>query len=235
MTIQQMKASVHSTTDLSPSAREVTLTLPQPLNFSPGAFVNVFVTRNGKRERRAYSISSDYKSQKEIALSIRRGSGEKSLSPVFWKEGVENLDVSIMGPLGLNTAEKIEHTKVFLFGFGIGVSVIKSLAQYLLDQDDIEEVIVALGSRTEEEMLYKEFFELLAEQDVRLKLRFVLSRPHDASYPYKGHLQDFIDDFDFNDSSVYLCGQGAACLSLRDAIEAKKPKEVQFLIESFDS
>lgn len=235
MSIQQMKASVRSATDVSPSAREVTLALPQPLNFSPGAFVNVFVTREGKRERRAYSISSDYRNQKEIALSIRRGTSETSLSPVFWETGVEDLEVSIMGPLGLNTADKIEHTKVFLFGFGIGVSVIKSLTQYLLDQDDIEEVIVVLGSRTEDEILYKEFFELLAEQDVRLKLRFVLSRPVDAAYPYTGYIQDFVDDFDFNDSSVYLCGQGAACLALRDSIEAKRPKNVQFLIESFDS
>ncbi len=235
MTIRQMKATVREAIDISPTAREVRLSLPEPLSFMPGAFVNVFVTREGKRERRAYSISSDYRNQKEIALSIRRGASPTSLSPVFWEKGVEDLEVSIMGPLGLNTAEKINHSKVYLFGFGIGVSVIKSLAQYLLDQEDIEEVIVVLGSRSETEILYKDFFELLQEQDVRLKLRFVLSRPEDAAYPYQGYVQDHIEDYDFNDSTVYLCGQGDACVTLRAKIEAKHPENVQFLIESFDS
>ncbi len=235
MNIKQMTATVRSARDLSPSAREVTLTLPNALEFTPGAFVNLFVTRDGKRERRAYSVSSDYKNQKEITLSIRRNDTPQSLSPVFWQKNLDALPVSVMGPLGLNTADKIEHSKVYLFGFGIGVSVIKSLAQYLLDQEDIEQVIVLVGSRTEKEALYKEFFELLAEQDVRLSFRSVLSRPEQEGYPYVGYLQDHIGDYDFNDSTVYLCGAGAHCLALRDAIEATHPKNVQFLIESFDS
>src|SRR5690349_25146996 len=104
MNIQQMKAKVRRATDLSPSAREITLTLPQPLDFSPGAFVNLFVERDGTRVRRAYSISSSHTNQREITLSVRRNDAPTSLSPVFWQPGVEELPVSIMGPLGLNTA-----------------------------------------------------------------------------------------------------------------------------------
>jgi NAD(P)H-flavin reductase len=233
MIIKRMNAVVEKVTDLSKTAREITLTLPESLDFLPGAFVNVFVEKDGKNHRRAYSISSDYRNQQEITLSIRRTDTPTSVSPVFWEPGVESLPLTIMGPLGLNTGDKILFPRVFVFAFGIGVSVAKGLIDYLMAREDIEQIYVVTGSRTEEEILYKEFFEEKVQQDSRVSLRFVVSKPGDVTYPYAGHLHDYIDDFNFSNATVYMCGSTQACESLKSAIETRFTSP-QFLIEAFD-
>mgnify|MGYP002083423534 CR=1 FL=1 len=229
-----MSAKITAVRDVSPTAREVTLVLPEPLEFMAGAFINVFVEKEGKRERRAYSISSDPENQQEITLSIRRTNTPTSLSPIFWKDDVLSLPIDIMGPLGLNTADKITRPRIFLFAFGIGVSVVKGLVHHLLAQQETEELVIVTGSRTEEEVLYKVFFETLEAQDARVTTRFVLSQPMDRSYPYKGYIHNHIADFNFSNATVYICGQSVACTALREAIRAQVPVDPEFLIEAFD-
>ncbi len=232
MTIKRMDARIADVADLSTSAREVTLQLPEPIGFSPGAFVNVFLEREGKKERRAYSISSSARAQDRIALTIRKGS-PGGMSERFWEPSIERVPLSIMGPLGLNTIECITKPRVFLFGFGIGVSVVKGLVEDLLARSWLTELTIVTGSRTEEEVLYREFFDSL--NDTRLHTRFVISRPKYLDYPYRGYIQDHVADLRFDGASVYLCGQGSACTTLRAVIENSGAEGVEFLVESFDS
>lgn len=233
MTIQRMTARIEEITDLSPTAREVALRLPEPLHFIPGAFVNVFMDHAGNRMRRAYSISSDEDIHDRITLSIRKGS-EGGMSERFWDKGIEQVSFDIMGPLGLNTADKITGTKVFLFGFGIGVSVIKGLLAHLLRRKDITHITVMTGSRNETEMLYKDFFEAAASNDPRLNVSMVLSQPLDPVYPFKGHLQDHISGLDVSDASVYICGSKSATESLKAVILSTGQEPCEFLLEAFD-
>lgn len=233
MTIKRMTANIGAVTDLSPTAREVTLVLPEKLDFAPGAFVNVFMDKDGIRMRRAYSISSDDDTQDAVKLSIRKGSAG-GLSERFWDTGIEGVPLEIMGPLGLNTADKITGTKVFLCGFGIGVSVIKGLLPHLLRRKNITEITVMIGSRNEEEALYRDFFEGESKRDSRLRVKMVLSQPFDGRYPLKGYVQDHITDLNFADASVYICGMKEAVESLKGAIEKKEPKVREFLLEVFD-
>lgn len=233
MTIQRMTARIEEITDLSPTAREVTLRLPEPLHFIPGAFVNVFMDHAGTRMRRAYSISSDEDIHDRITLSIRKGS-EGGMSERFWDKGIEQVSLDIMGPLGLNTADKITGTKVFLFGFGIGVSVIKGLLPHLLRREDITQITVMTGSRNETELLYKDFFEAAASSDSRLNVSMVLSQPLDPAYPLKGHLQDYVNGLNVSDGSVYICGSKEATESLKAAILSTGHKPREFLLEAFD-
>jgi NAD(P)H-flavin reductase len=231
MTLQKLPAQMVGNTDLSHTAKEITLRLAKPLPFKPGAFFNVFMERDGERKRRAYSISSHYGTQDEVKLSIRKGS-KGGMSEAFWEPGIQDAAFEVMGPLGLNTADKIRHSRVFLIGFGIGVSVVKSVLHYLLDHDEAKEIWVITGNRSEEEVLYKEFFERI--DDPRVRTRFVLSRPHDSQYPFRGYIPEHVGDLDFSDSTVYICGQKKAAEALKETILASGARDVQFLIEAFD-
>lgn len=233
MNIKRLPVHITQMTDLSPSSREVTLGLPEPLGFLPGAFVNVFMTHEGQRMRRAYSVSSDTSTQNEISLSIRKGSAG-GMSERFWDEDIQHLPLEIMGPLGVNTVDKITTTRVFLFAFGIGVSVIKGLLPSLLRRDDITQVTILTGSRSEVEILYKDFFQEIAAQDARVEVQFVVSQPADVSYSLVGHIHDHVKDLDFRNSTVYLCGPKKACESLQKVIEMQTNPAPQFLIEAFD-
>lgn len=233
MTITRLDARIADIRTLSASAREVELALSAPLSFLPGAFVNVFVEKEGKRERRAYTIAGTNAARDRIALAIRDGRPE-GVSHLFFRPTAHMLPISIMGPLGVNTIDKITRDRVFLFAFGIGVSAVRGLAEALLARPTLKELWIITGSRTEDEILYKEYFESLAKRDARVTTRFVVSRPRQTDYPMKGYLQDHVDDMDFTSASAYVCGHGAACETLRARIAALAP-HTEFLIESFDS
>ena len=57
--------------DLSSSAKEIKISLNEPMDFLPGNFVNVFFDINGEKLRRAYSISSSLNDKNNITLSVR--------------------------------------------------------------------------------------------------------------------------------------------------------------------
>lgn len=232
MSIRVLPAHISRIADLSPTAREVVLTLPEPLGFTAGAFVNVFMENHGKKDRRAYSISSSPTKQSEIALSIRKGS-EAGMSERFWDADIGSVPLEIMGPLGHHTADKITHSRVFLFAFGIGISPLKGILHELLERSGVTEIHIYTASKTEDEILYREFLENVCANDARVTCTFVVSSPVSNTYPYPGYITDYIKDCSFADSTVYICGRVGACTALQEAIEAQSPKPPEFLVEDF--
>ena len=232
--MQIIKTKISKIKDLSPTAREITFHLKEDFDFKAGQFINLFEEINGERIRRAYSLSSDPKNKKEITISVRKKK-DGFLSKTFWDNDILEKEFQIMGPLGKNTSDKITHSKVFLFGFGIGVSVIKSVLSDLLHHDNIKEIYLATGSFNEEEIIYKNLFEEMKEKFPKklIKTKYILSNSIDENYPYIGYIQKYIDDFDFNNSDIYICGQNIACKSLKKEIKEKNPNDFNFIIESF--
>jgi|JI6StandDraft_1071083.scaffolds.fasta_scaffold30784_3 NAD(P)H-flavin reductase len=232
MTINTYNGKIKKIVDLSPTAREVTFSLDKPIDFKPGSFVNLFTTVDGAKVRRAYSLSSDPKEKQEISLSIRKAKAG-IVSPIFWDSTIHEQEFSIMGPLGVNTSDKMTHERIFLFAYGIGISVIKSILFDVLERDHIKEVVLVTGNRSDTELLYREYLDSLANEYPKLTLRYVLSESADSAYPYQGYIQDNIDDLDFAHSDVYICGPTRACESLIETIEKKHPVDTSIHVEKF--
>lgn len=234
MTIKKLAANISSFRDLSPTAREITLDLPESLGFTAGAFVNTFFDVGGEIIRRAYSLSSDESDQRHITLSIRKVPGGKAAG-FFWKPDIVGSSVSIMGPLGVHTADKLTKRKLFLFGFGIGISVVMAMFRHALRRKDIDEIVVMTGARDESESIYLDEIETLAQTDKRVTLRHVLSRPQRAGAldSRTGYIQDHIDGFTFDDADIYICGHKAACDKLVETIQKTHPNGCVFHTEAF--
>ena len=233
MKIQKTKGVITQVVDLGDSAREVAIQLATPLDIIPGAFMNLFVPINDEVHRRAYSIASDFRETSEIKIAVRKKEGG-AVSPFFWSESVVGAEIEVMGPLGLNTIDKMQSGKVFLVGYGIGVSVIKALVYGLQAREDITEVYIITGNRDENDILYKDFFDFIIKNDTRFSVRYVVAHSSDVVYPYIGYAQDFIDDYDFSDSDVYVCGQEVACNALVEKVKSMtKEGDVQFFVEAF--
>ena len=231
--ITRTTARIHSVTDLSPTAREIVFVPETPLTFLAGAFVNIFIPSEDGPKRRAYSISSDPSDATTFALSIRRVIGGE-VSPFFWQPDVIGKTIDIMGPLGMNTVDKLTRPRVFLVGFGIGVSVIKSLAHHLSTAPHVEELIILTGHRNQTEHLYKDMFEDLAQNDPRISVRTAFSDPHatdDATR--KGYVHEHLDGLTFDGSDVYLCGADVPCELFQKTVAALGATDVRYSIESF--
>lgn len=229
--IKQISGTISQVHDLSPTAREYTIVPSEPLSFIAGAFVNVFIDHDGKTIRRAFSMSSDDTDTSSFTLSIRL-SPKGELTPILWNEDYTGRTVKIMGPLGLNTADKMKREKVFLFGFGVGAGVVKSLAEHIANQNHVTSLTVMTGNRTVDEILHKDYFDDLVQKNKKVLVTYVVTDENQTSYP-KGFIQDHVSTFDFNNADVYMCGQGVACKGLEDVIKKLDPQNCSFFIEDF--
>jgi len=229
--IKQMSSVIKSIRDLSPTAREVTLTLTDDMSFMAGSFVNMFIMKNGEKLRRAFSISSSEASTKEITLSIRHNPSG-AVTPLFWQDDIVGTKVDLMGPLGLNTADKMQSGKIFLFGFGIGAGVIKSLAEHFVHRPTTTNLTIVTGNRSESELLHKDYFDTLAKNNKNVTIEYVVSEKSQIKYPV-GYIQNYVSQYDFNNADVYICGQTVACEALKQTINMTKPNNCRFFIEDF--
>ncbi len=229
--IKQLSGTITKIRDLSPTAREYTITPTEPLPFIAGAFVNIFITHEDKTIRRAFSMSSSDKIDTSFTLSIRL-SPNGEFTPLLWNEDFTNKSVKIMGPLGLNTADKMKSNKIFLFGFGVGAGVVKSLADHIANRPELESLTIVTGNRSIEEILHKDYFDKLSAENQKVKVTYVVSDKNQTIYSI-GYIQEHISSYDFNNADVYMCGQGMACKALEDEIKKTTPQNCNFFIEDF--
>lgn len=229
--MKKLTAHITHIEDLSKTAKEITLTLPEDINFIAGQFVNIFMDINGEKVRRAYSISSSDTTQSQITLSIRE-SLNGVISPLFWKTDLTGTTLELMGPLGLNTADKMQSPRAYLFAYGVGAGVVKSVLDHVIKKGIAEKIVVMTGSRSDNEILHREYFDTMAQEHSIIEVRHVISQPSNNDFRV-GYIQDHLDGIDFNNADVYACGQGVACDSLVEKIKAQNPENCHFFIEAF--
>ncbi len=218
--------------DLSKTAKDVYIVPDKKLDFVAGHFVNLFMEVNGEKIRRAFSISSSDTDPDTITLSIRE-SQKGVISPLFWQKDQTGTTVELMGPLGMNTADKMRAPSAYLFAYGVGAGVVKSILDHLVQKGNVKKIIVMTGSRKENEILHKDYFDSQAKTNPQITVRHVLSQTTEGGQYRKGYIQDHIDGIDFNNSDVYTCGQEVACTALVKKIKAQNPKNCTFFIEAF--
>ena len=229
--IKQLEGTITQITDLSPTAREYTIVPCEPFSFTAGAFVNTFFEHNNTTIRRAFSLSSSDKNDSSFTLSIRL-SPKGVLTPLLWEKEFVNTNIRIMGPLGLNTVDKITAQNIFLFGFGIGAGVVKSLADHIATRTDLLNLTIVTGNRSVAEILYKDYFDTLASTHPNVIVSYVVSDTNQSLYK-TGYIQDHIQSYNFNNADVYMCGQTIACTTLQKTIEELQPKNCRFFVEDF--
>jgi len=232
MNIKKFKGEIIKVIDLSKTAKEIEIKLSEPTDFLPGSFVNLFIDINGETIRRAYSISSSSLSHNTLKLSIRL-SLTGVMTQFLWSDNLIGKEVTLMGPLGLNTVDKMKHDKIYLFAFGIGVGVVKSIADYFVNIKKVKNLTIYTGSRSENEIIYKEYFDKLSQDFDNVVVKYIVSSPIEGSTILKGYIQDYIDNLDFNNADIYVCGQEKACNDLIKKINSINPKDCNFYIEGF--
>ena len=230
--IKKIIGEITSISDLSKTAKEINIKLSEPVDFMPGSFVNIFMDINGAKVRRAYSIASSSTNHKNISIAVRL-SPAGMMSKLFWSKNMIGQKLELMGPLGLNTVDKMSHKKIYLFAFGIGGGVVKSIAHHFSSVEKAEELVIITGSRSVDEIIYKDYFNKLERDFKNVKVMHVVSS---ESLNYKiprGYIQDHIKDFDFNNSDVYVCGQEKACNDLIYKIKLVDPTDCNYFVEAF--
>jgi CDP-4-dehydro-6-deoxyglucose reductase len=196
---------------LSPSVKGFKLACVDgaPLSYAPGQWVNLHVdVGGGSLDKRAYSIASApdlaHPDQFEVAVT-RVDEGNVSLALHSVSEGAT---LSVDGPYGFFTRAGAETLPALFVATGTGVCPLRAMIAAELRSGDGPQLRLLLGCRSEQDILYREEFEALAERHARFEFHATLSRPAHGWRGRTGYVQTqlagLIDPS--QRPHVYICG-----------------------------
>ncbi|OIP40645.1 hypothetical protein AUJ95_04340 [Candidatus Desantisbacteria bacterium CG2_30_40_21] len=171
-------------------------------NHRPGQFVMISVLGTGEAP---ISISSSPTRPWIIELCIRKAG--KVTDALFRLK--ENAVIGLRGPYGNGYfIEKIKGNNLLIIAGGIGMAPLRSLLWYSLDnRDDFKDIILMYGTKTPDEMLFKdELFSLLDREDIKCLL--TVDKGTDTWKANIGFVPKLFDSVNLSPATTYaaICG-----------------------------
>jgi ferredoxin-NADP reductase len=162
------------------SAALITLTPdPGPLPvFKSGQYVNVFVTVDGTRTSRPFSIASPATRRDALTILVRRQAGG-FVSPHLVDHAAVGDALEISGPAGDFFHHPLrDRPDLLLVAGGSGLAPFLGILEELAARSSPVRAVLLLGSRTEADILLREHLARLeAERPCHLQVVHVLSEP----------------------------------------------------------
>ncbi len=182
-------------------------------DFVPGQFLSLVAPKDGREITRAYSIASAPYEATRFDLCLNRvddGFFSNLLCDI--KEGET---IRFHGPHGMFTLRDPLKDAIFICT-GTGVAPIRGFIQWLFADPQRfhgREFWLVFGTRCEEGLLYRDFFEQVAQQYSNFHYMPTLSRPRDSWQGARGYVQehvrgiiDFLPAGKRSQLNAYICG-----------------------------
>lgn len=234
----RMKARLIEWTEIAPGVRRFVFEAPElrKLVFTPGQFVSLSDSVDGKSITRAYSISSAPAESNRFELCLNRV-GEGAFSPHLFDLAPGDT-VEMRPPLGTFVMRDPPRDAVMV-ATGTGVAPFRSILQAALRGEANSsgpEFHLLLGVRHESHLLYREEFEELDRRHPRFHFWPTLSKPEAAWHGRCGRVQAHLDEAirGRKDIDVYLCGLKDMVDDLRRILKEKGFDRKQIRYEKYD-
>lgn len=146
--------------------------------YKSGQYITVIWRDNGKEWRRSYSISS-VPDDPYLSITIKEMT-DGHISPLLVRKIKPGDIIEILPPEGRFTANfgPDNKRKIFLIGAGSGITPLISIARTVLEKEPRSTVILHYGSRTKEQIIFKDKLDALEEKyKGQLFVYHTLSKP----------------------------------------------------------
>jgi ring-1,2-phenylacetyl-CoA epoxidase subunit PaaE len=232
----------------TPDAVTIHLELPtrQPIASQPGQFLTLILPcgPGGKKERRAYSLSSTPHEAPRLSITVKRVPG--GLVSNYLLDTVRvGQQIEAMAPLGNFTVKPSPNSarSLVLVGAGSGITPLMSILKAVLREEPQSHVLLVYGNRNEESVIFREQLASLEQQSgERLQVEHVYSQPQNpASCQHKGRLNRTMllrileqrHQFPVEQADYYLCGPDGLMQEARSALELLGVPTARIYRESF--
>lgn len=215
MSRTQFPITLSDSQEIAQGVRHLTFTRAdgQPFAFIPGQFINLHFTVNEETLQRSYSIATIVTQENhKIELALSHVSNGKASAFLFNMAIGATIEAS--GPFGRLVLREDEQPKRYiLVATGTGVTPYRAMLPALAKrmQTHGTQVVVLLGARTPEELLYKEEFLSFMRRHPEFSFYGCCSRSQSEPAPMherKGYIQEMFAELELTPSHdiVYLCG-----------------------------
>lgn len=231
------KTKVSEIIDHTPSVRELVIQTqdPQQFQFKAGQFVTLHVPQEPKPAMRAYSIASDDRQKDGFRLLFKHIEGGVASNYIWGLKGQETL--TFTGPFGRVFFKDPPTPQIVFLNTGTGLSQHYSFLMSKRELYPDLQFRMLFGVRNEKEMYYEPQLDQLKKEMKDFDYQFVLSRPTEAWTGKKGYVQNFIQQFDYQniDTTFYLCGNGGMIKEVKhQLIDVEGFDKNKILSEAFD-
>ena len=221
MPVKKYTAEVIENTKITKDVYTLKLKLDGDIEFLPGQFINIILPKDGKMVQKSYSIVS-LSSQKDfLELCIKKIEGGYFSTYLHNVQAGDKFE--IMGPFGLFIPKHEDDQSDAIFvATGTGISAIKPIIEYFLENKTKKQLYLIFGVRFEEDVYYRELFESLAKKHHNFHFIPTLSKPSHHWKGEKGYVQEwFKKHVKFNNQDVYICGLVPMCEELEKLCKEK--------------
>ncbi|MEZ4340835.1 MAG: ferredoxin--NADP reductase [Sandaracinaceae bacterium] len=206
-----------------------------PLAFEAGQFLTFHLDVDGRRLRRAYSLSSSPLDGPGATITVKRIEGGRGSAWMTTRAAGDTL--MALGPSGSFVAGDAKD--LVMIAGGSGITPIASIAETLLRTRDDVSIRLIYGSRAAEDVIFRERLEALASTHDALSLELALEAPPEGWTGPVGRLDarvlgPWLDGLgEGADRAYYLCGpeammDAARALLLERGVDAEAILEERF-------
>ena len=201
------------------------------LKFKPGQFCFLRLNKGELFARHPFTISSS-PNDKYLSFTVKQTG---RFTEALW-ELIKGEEVIVDGPFGNFLIRDDKCDLVFIAG-GVGITPFMSMIKDKVANKDKQSVVLLYGSRTEEDIIFKKYFDDIKEN--WFKKVYVLSStgPHGDSGGYEnGYINEkiikkYVKNID--GSAFYICGPEGMKTSVVGILKKLGVKNRKIIIEDF--
>ena len=202
------------------------------LDYLPGQFFFITLKVSGKELKKHFSFSSSPSEQNYIEFTKKLSNSD--FSGILKKLAIDDW-ARIEAPFGKFTFIG-ENKKIALLAGGIGITPFRSICKYCTDKQLKTKITLLYGNLTEEDIVFREDFEKMQNQNKNLNCVFTINEGNDD---WKG-LTGFINAEmikkeipDYKNTIFFLCGPPGMVKALEGIINQLGILANQIRVEYF--
>ncbi len=211
-------------------------------DYSPGQFITLIMTIDGKKIRRAYSLCTTPFEDEFPAVTVKRVP-DGAMSNYINEHVKAGDQIEVMEPMGLFTTEYNDSNRreAIFFGGGSGITPLISIARSILIKEPESKLLMVYGNRSKEFIaFYDKLNELVETSDGRFRLVHMLENDDSGIATYTGRptteiIRDIIEKSNFDQPECYICGPQPMMDIVDQGLQEAGIKEDQIRMESFEA
>lgn len=154
-----------------------------PFSYLPGQFLTFTVNPHGQNIKRSYTISSSPTHLDYCEVTVRHEPGGL-VSGYLCEKVHEGELLQVTAPSGKFTFLGKDSDSIVLIAGGVGVTPMMSIVRYLTERSWFGDIYLIYGSKSEEEVVFREELEYLKRRYANLHVVLTASEVNPQTWPY---------------------------------------------------
>lgn len=216
-------------------------------SYQPGQFVTLDLEIEGKRVRRAYSISSTPTRPHTLEITVKRVPPPANAPDVppglvsNWLHDRLKVGDKIKlsgGPMGKFTCATNPNEKLLLISAGSGVTPMISMSRWIYDTAGKQDAVFVYCGRRRRDIIMAQELQLMAARNPNFRLAISLTQP-ESGQPWMGYQGRLSEQMllsmvpDFRDRAVYVCGPDGFMKGIKTLLNKMELPQENYHEESF--